>query len=324
MSRFAISRRLRCLAVALSATALVPAADAALDDPSAPSAPGQYVWVGDHRLHVYCEGEGSPTVIFESGLGGTSLDWSLIQPEVARHTRACVYDRAGYGWSDRGPAPRHSRQIVSELESLLGFSSIAGPYVLVGHSFGGFNAQLFARRNPERVAGLVLVDSSHEQQFNAFEQAGLPSIAPRGNSFMLRNYNNVPSNMPPSVKSIAQRFAYTADTVVSIHSELANMRLSARQVAVEAPLPDVPLAVVIHDPEPYLRSPRSSTMANLWKQMQAELAQRTSRSKLIVAATPDHYVQLADPQTVTGAIIDVVEQARGVGGCRIVSEPISC
>jgi pimeloyl-ACP methyl ester carboxylesterase len=285
-------------------------AQAALSDPDSPAPPGQFVWVGQHRLHIHCEGEGSPTVVFESGLGGTSLDWSLIQPEIAGHTRACVYDRAGYGWSDRGPAPRHSRRIVEELEALLGFSSVAGPYVLVGHSFGGFNAQLFARRNPERIAGLVLVDSSHEQQFDAFDAAGLPSIAPRGRSFMLRNYNNVPTNMPSEVKPLAQRFAYTADTVASIHSELANMRLSARQVALGSPLPDVPMAVVIHDPEPYLASPRSSAMATLWWDMQGELASRTSHSRLIVARTPDHFVQLADPETVTNAILAVVDESR--------------
>jgi pimeloyl-ACP methyl ester carboxylesterase len=325
-----LPRRLAAALLAVTAGAL-PVAQAALQGADAPRAPGQFVWIGQHRLHVYCQGQGSPTVIFESGLGGTSLDWSLVQPDIARHTRACVYDRAGYGWSDRGPAPRSSRRIVAELESLLGYSSIAGPYVLVGHSFGGLNVQLFAKRNPERVAGMVLVDSSHERQFSAFEQAGIHAIAPRGGTFMLRNYNNVPSNMPPSVKPTAQRFAYAADTVLSIHSELANMRLSARQVGND-PLPDVPMAVVIHDPEPYLRSPSSSRMANLWWEMQSELASRTSHSRLVVAATPDHYVQFADPETVTRAILDVLEEARGapnaavsasVDGCRL-EQPVSC
>ncbi len=327
----------RVCAIALACALLLPGAllaprhaAAALADPNAPRAPGQYVWVDGHRMHLHCEGQGSPTVIFESGLGGTSLDWSLIQPEIARYTRACTYDRAGYGWSDRGPGPRTSRRIVAELEQLLGYGSVAGPYVLVGHSFGGFNVQMFARRNPERVAGIVLVDSSHEGQFAAFERAGLPSIAPSGGMFLLRNYNNVPPNMPPEVRPIAQRFAYASDTVVSIHSELANMRLSARQLALDTPpLPDVPLAVVIHDPSPYLASPKSATMAKLWRDMQMELAQRTSRSRLIVASTPDHYVQLADPLTVTNAIIGVLDEARGASptitaGCELVNEPVSC
>lgn len=321
-----ITRRL-AIACSLALTLLAGTGHAALSHgPAAPKAPGTFVWVGEHRLHVHCMGEGSPTVIFDSGLGGTSLDWSLIQPKVAEHTRACTYDRAGYGWSDRGPAPRHSRRIVAELEQLLGYSSIGGPYVLVGHSFGGLNVQLFAKRNPERVAGLVLVDSSHERQFEAFDAAGLPSVAPRGNSFMLRNYNNVPSNMPPAVRPLAQKFAYASDTVVSIHSELANMRRSAQQLAADAPLPDIPMAVVIHDPSPYLASPRSATMASLWKRLQTELAQQTSHSKLIVSQTSDHYVQFADPTTVTEAIVDVIGQARGVDiACQVVApEPFTC
>ncbi len=319
--------RLSLIMATLAVVLLTGTASAALTQSPAPRAPGTFVWVGEHRLHVHCMGQGSPTVIFDSGLGGTSLDWSLIQPKIAEHTRACTYDRAGYGWSDRGPAPRDSRRIVNELEQLLAYSSIGGPYVLVGHSFGGLNVQLFAKRNPERVAGLVLVDSSHERQFEAFDAAGLPSVAPRGNSFMLRNYNNVPSNMPPAVRPLAQKFAYASDTVVSIHSELANMRRSARQLAADAPLPDIPMAVVIHDPATYLASPRSAIMATLWKDLQTDLAQQTSHAKLIVSQTPDHYVQFADPTTVAEAIVDVLDQARGEDPttCQVVApEPYSC
>lgn len=310
---------------ALAATGSVPTAHAALANPLVPDAPGTYVWVEGHRMHIHCEGSGSPTVIFDSGLGGTSLDWSLIQPEVARHTRACTYDRAGYGWSDRGPSPRHSQRIVHELESLLGYSSVSGPYLLVGHSFGGLNVQLFAKRNPHRVAGMVLVDSSHERQFDEFDRAGLPSLAPRGQMFMLRNYNNVPSNMPAEVRPLAELFAYASDTTVSIHSELANMRRSAHQLgATDAPFPDVPVAVVVHDPAPYLASPRSSQMASLWWELQGELASRTSHSRLIVAETPDHYVQFGDPETVTSAILEVLKEARRPDTSVLASAPGSC
>ncbi|HWR73601.1 MAG TPA: alpha/beta fold hydrolase, partial [Nitrospirota bacterium] len=126
--------------------------------------PGRIVDVGGYRLHLNCTGEGSPTVILESGMNEFSLSWALVQPGVAKFTRVCSYDRAGLGWSDPGRAPRTSETIVRELHALLRAAGITGPLVLAGHSFGGMNARLYARRYPNEVAGMVLVDSAHEDQ----------------------------------------------------------------------------------------------------------------------------------------------------------------
>src|SRR5215207_8425940 len=95
-------------------------------------APGQLIDVGGYQLHIHCVGQGSPTVILESGLANMSADWANVQPLVAERTRVCAYDRAGIGWSDPGPQPRDPRQIAGELHTLLGRAGIAGPYVLVG------------------------------------------------------------------------------------------------------------------------------------------------------------------------------------------------
>jgi pimeloyl-ACP methyl ester carboxylesterase len=103
-------------------------------------------------------GQGSPTVLFESGLMSTVRSWDDIQPEIARSTRAVSYDRAGLGWSDPGPAPRDAERIVGELHELLERAEVSPPYILVGHSFGGLTTRLFAARYPEQVAGLVLID----------------------------------------------------------------------------------------------------------------------------------------------------------------------
>jgi hypothetical protein len=102
---------------------------------------GEMVDAGGYSLHLYCTGEegGASTVVMDSGLGGTVLDWQLVQPEVAEFARVCTYDRGGMGWSAPGAQPRTSQQIVKELHTLLGNAGVQGPYVLVGHSFGGTN-----------------------------------------------------------------------------------------------------------------------------------------------------------------------------------------
>src|SRR5690349_6601006 len=160
-------RLLRLLAVlslvlvGLLLLGLISQAIASAIDAARYAAPGKLVDVGGYQLHVNCTGTGSPTVILDAGLGGTTLDWSKVQPAVTRFTRVCSYDRAGYGWSETAPStPRTSQQIVTELHALLTHAKINGPYVLVGHSFGGLNMRLYAYRYPAEVAGMVLLDAT--------------------------------------------------------------------------------------------------------------------------------------------------------------------
>jgi pimeloyl-ACP methyl ester carboxylesterase len=124
--------------------------------PAAP--PGRLIDLGTHRLHLNCSGSGTATVVFDAALGGSSLSWSLVQPHVARVTRACAYDRGGFGWSDAGPMPRTAGRIADELHTLLVRGGVEPPYFLVGHSFGGLVARLYAARHREAVAGLVLIE----------------------------------------------------------------------------------------------------------------------------------------------------------------------
>jgi len=115
-------------------------------------------------MNIDCSGRASPTVILESGSGGPSVDWLMVQPEVSKFARVCSYDRAGYGWSDSGPEPRSSLQIAHELKQLLQASGERGPYVLVGHSMGGYDIRVYTSHYPNDVVGMVLVDASHEDQ----------------------------------------------------------------------------------------------------------------------------------------------------------------
>jgi pimeloyl-ACP methyl ester carboxylesterase len=130
--------------------------------PTPPAPPGKLVDLGGHKLHVYCTGHGRPTVVVENGLGDFSFDWTLVQSRVSPFTRICTYDRGGYGWSDPGPKPRTFAQLNLELHDALAKLGEQGPFVLVGHSYGGPVLRNFARVYPSEVAGMVIVDAAHE------------------------------------------------------------------------------------------------------------------------------------------------------------------
>ena len=128
--------------------------------------PGRLVDVGGFRLHLDARGGGAgPTVVFDAALGGSSISWTLVHDEVARFARACAYDRAGFGWSDAGPMPRTAGRIADELRVLLDRAGEPPPYVLVGHSFGGLVARIFAGRYRDVTAGLVLVDPARPRDW---------------------------------------------------------------------------------------------------------------------------------------------------------------
>ena len=125
--------------------------------------PGALVDVGGHRLHLTCTGTGGPTVVLEAGGGETAASFDRIAPAVARTTRVCAYDRAGHGWSEPADHPQDGAQVADDLHTLLDRAGVPGPYVLVGHSFGGLYVLAFADRHPEDVAGMVLVDTTQPE-----------------------------------------------------------------------------------------------------------------------------------------------------------------
>jgi pimeloyl-ACP methyl ester carboxylesterase len=124
---------------------------------------GQLIDLGGYKMHLFCTGQGSPTVILSPGSGDFSFDWTLVQPKVAKMTRVCSYDHGGEAWSDLGPLPRTVSQEVFDLHRALAKANIPGPYILVGHSSGGMVMRLFAATYPTEVVGMVLVDGSHEE-----------------------------------------------------------------------------------------------------------------------------------------------------------------
>jgi pimeloyl-ACP methyl ester carboxylesterase len=297
-------------------------------------APGKLVDIGGYRLHINCTGTGSPTVILDAGLGGTSLDWSKIQPAVARFTRVCSYDRAGYGWSDTGPGPRTSQQIVKELHLLLVHDQVSGPYVLVGHSVGGLNMRLYAYRYPAEVAGMVLLDSTSEHQFapfgtypaffppqqvSAVEQQlllyrgaalfGVARLALQTGLYPLENAAAYPALVQPIHLAQAEQTRYYAtqyDEYAALQESAAQVR-AARQV--HPSYGHLPLIVLSQDYALDHSAQGKQTAAN-WYALQQDLASLSSNSRQSVALHSGHYIQLDRPDLAIAAIQSVWQQAR--------------
>lgn len=297
--------------VAMSALMVTVSTAAPLNSERYP-APGKHVWIDKTRFHINCTGAGHPSVILDSGLGGSSLDWVKVQPKVAQFTKVCSYDRAGYGWSGRPRAPRTAENIVRELGNLLGGASVNGPYVLVGHSFGGLTARLFAHRHPNRTAGLVMVDASHERLFERLDQAGLGKpLAPTGGRFVISNHESLPAGLPAEAKRVARALALGPDSLEALYGELRFLRISAQQVQGAHTLPEVPLAVVARDGRQQAKTERGKAIARIWLELQRELAARTPDSSLLITPQSGHHIHLDQPHLVVGAIKGVVQAVRG-------------
>jgi pimeloyl-ACP methyl ester carboxylesterase len=287
--------------------------------------------MGGYRLHLACQREGSPTVVMEAAIGETGLLWSLVQPAVAQRSRVCVYDRAGLGWSDPSPRPRTAEIMVEELHTLLATAEVPGPYVLVGHSFGGLLVRLYAARHPQEVAGLVLVDSAHEDQYRRApseirellpqveEQArqqfeGLKALIESGSldPGMLPVPPGLPASAAETFRALVaanpkhvETFIAEQQAVQAIHAELRVARITS--------LGDLPLVVLSHDEPmamPGLSDEVNQAYEQLWQDLQAELAALSSQGKLMMAEGSGHYIQLERPQLVIDAIVEVVTAAR--------------
>jgi pimeloyl-ACP methyl ester carboxylesterase len=309
-------------------------------------APGRLVDVGGWKLHLNCTGEAhasQPTVILEAGLGDFSVEWSLVQPGVARFARVCSYDRAGDGWSDIGPHPRTFRQIVYELHTLLERAGERRPFVLVGHSYGGWLVRQYQSTYPSEVAGLVLVEAGAEDPWRmtgdgklhrSSELATGAPIPPVKRSGPLR-VADIPPNimqqinagiadvsrdpnggvrgkLPPDAQRMrAWALAHIGHILAGVnpveHEELAALR--AERAKSEHPLGDLPLVVITRG-VPDESGPNAAALEAEHRRDHTSVAALSRRGTLVVAPHSGHHVQLEEPELVVSAIREVVAAGR--------------
>jgi len=310
-----------------------------------PRPPGRLVDVGGWRIHLNCTGEnkpGTPTVILESGSGDFSFDWGLAQPGVARFTRVCSYDRAGQAWSDLGPRPRTMKQIAYELHTALNKLGINPPYVLVGQSLGGLLVRVFEAQYAKEVAGIVLVDSAHEdtqlfmngkiQRMRELSQnRTIPpirtSISDADKTLSSEERQQIdgflkqigppkiepPFNqLPPDIQelrlwALAKQQHYAADNDPYMGEEFAEL-YSGRKAG-EFPLGDLPLIVLTRSKREYPDTEIGKQLDEERKRMQSDLLRLSRNSKQVVAEASGHHIQLDRPTLVVDAIREVVDAA---------------
>lgn len=278
---------------------------------SVPVAPlGRLVPAGEHRLHLYCTGDGRPTVVLEAGLGGNHLDWILAQPQLSRTTRVCSYDRAGYGWSEPGPKPRTVERISGELALLLRNAGIDGPIVLVGHSFGGLLSLYYAGHHRDQVVGLVLVDSMHPEQFERFQEAGVDVPVAPAQGLIYGNPEMLTRGIPQTHQALAHDLARRASARASLFDELRNVHHSMAQVNAMAPAPPLRAEVIVHGLREWDRLYRDGRMEDLWIRLQADLVRRLGAERLVVASHSGHQIPMETPVLVEKIVRAVIRDVR--------------
>lgn len=294
-------------------------------------APGKMVDVGGYKLHINCTGSGvigQPTVVLDAGLGGYSLDWMKVQPAVEKFSRVCSYDRAGYGWSDESPNPRTSKYIVRELHKLLKRAGEQGPFIMVGHSFGGINVRVFANKYPEQVAGVVLVDAPHEYQESKLPKEPPPKSFISRLPHCLLEYPQVSSFLtsigvtrmivqkqsfdwyPEDIRNSCRANASTAKFIRAMYQEeRLHFQESLEQLKeLDSNLNDTPL-IVITAGKPCSREDMTKEWAEwqdkrdvVWLDLQKDLAAKSTNSLYVLAQKSGHMIPSEQPEIIVDAL----------------------
>ena len=294
------------------------------------------------KLNLYCTGKGSPTVVFDSGVTGETVGWALVQPVIAAHTRACSYDRAGTGFSDPGTRTGTSANIVDDLHRLLVAASIAPPYILVGHSYGGMNVRLYKDHYPSEVVGMVLVDPSHEDWVHRVSalnplQPSYEQVVSDGFEPMWRDEREcvraatvgfvegselykkcIPDPDPRLSDAINAAYLKTHLSLGYQQAQLTedeNLHFASSDQLRAARIwyGDMPLIVLAAGDRPKLREHETQAhhdaINRLWYVLFDELAALSSRGVNRVVPGTGHDIPMTRPGAVNSAILEVMDQA---------------
>lgn len=288
-------------------------------------APGEMIDVGGHRLHLYCIGEGEATLIIDTGAADWSLSWLALQEDLSERTRTCVYDRAGLGWSEAGQAPRTSETLVHELHTLLANANIEPPYIFLGHSLGGYNARIYHEQYPDDLAGMILLESAHPDQWNQLpaeveglveEQVGLlNTMALLSNFGIVRVILPAHAHHSDDFQGIYRSHMATSRHMTASAYELGGGIESARQVP-DRSLDDLPLVVVtaansfdafrdFTDNLPFEEAEAA------WQSLQLELAGLSTNSTHLISANATHNIHFDDPEIVIEAVEQMLSMLEG-------------
>lgn len=293
--------------------------------------PGQMVDVGGYRLHLYEMGEGSPTVILDAGMGCHCLDWALVQPQIAKFARVYSYDRAGNGWSEESPYPRTSANIIEELYTLLVNANVPSPYILVGHSFGGINLRLFAKKYPQNVLGIVLVDAAHEDQMEKLppwphtllEKIVLQEKIAVFAAWMgvVRLINRLQSEfelnkLPDNIHDMYFANICTPKFIRTANQEFWCLQDSLKQVkSSDDFLGDLPLTVIsagqlLKDKQAFYSSDFISNARDVWRDLQKDLVSKSTKGIHRIADESGHMIAHDQPAIIVEAVQQMVSETR--------------
>lgn len=276
-------------------------------------------------MHLYCTGEGSPTIVLSSGLGDDFTSWARVQPALSRQTRVCSYDRAGFGWSESRPGVQDANAIASQLHQLIGAASIQKPFVLVGHSISGIYLRSYAAHYPGDLAGLVFVDGATPLQDDRVPkelvkiQDDQRREMPWQKLLMTLGWYRLQgecTSIPPGFEAYSAWIK--ADSCIpsqmdAIENELDAERASGEETIHAGPFGDLPILILSRDPTVLPSNwPASVAKANsvVWNQMQEEAKALSTQSRRIIAKGSDHYIQNDRPDLVIREITAFVTMIR--------------
>ncbi len=287
------------------------------------SPPGQTFRVDGHTMRIDCSGSGSPAIVLDAGLGNDGLIWGRVQPALAKTTRVCSYDRAGFGWSDALPPPRDADHIAAELHGLLAEAQVTGPIVLMGHSIAGIYIRDYATRYPENVVGLIFVDGSTPLQNRNPAFKAHPNPPPPSSFQTLLNKakfavgiprllgecsDSLPGFDPHAAQLQAEDQCH--DRSAAVDAELESFDRSGEETVHTGPYGTLPILIFSQDP---VRTAQSLTMDMVmaWNQMQEDLKQLSTRSRRIIAKGSSHYIQGDRADLIEREVPKFIEQIRG-------------